>query len=41
VVLEGTIVLRTPDGEQDVGPGKAAVSPPGPAGAHGYYDGEV
>jgi uncharacterized cupin superfamily protein len=34
LVLEGTIVLRTPDGEQELIAGDAAAFPPGPDGAH-------
>jgi uncharacterized cupin superfamily protein len=34
LVLEGTIALRTPEGEQNVGRGEMVVFPPGPDGAH-------
>lgn len=34
LVLEGTIVLRTPEGEQEMSRGEMAAFPPGPAGAH-------
>jgi uncharacterized cupin superfamily protein len=34
LVLEGTIVLRTPEGEQDMVAGEMVAFPPGPAGAH-------
>ncbi len=34
VILEGTGVVRTPDGEIAVAPGQVVVFPPGPAGAH-------
>ncbi len=34
LVLEGTIVLRTPGGEQVMGAGEIAAFPTGPAGAH-------
>jgi len=33
-ILEGSGLLRTPDGERMVGPGDVVVCPPGPAGAH-------
>ncbi|HUP20731.1 MAG TPA: cupin domain-containing protein [Gemmatimonadota bacterium] len=35
-VLSGRAVLRTPDGEREVGPGDAMAFPPGPDGAHGF-----
>jgi uncharacterized cupin superfamily protein len=34
LVLEGTLVLRTPEGEEEVGRGDLVAFPPGPAGAH-------
>jgi uncharacterized cupin superfamily protein len=34
LVLEGTVVLRTPDGEQALERGDMVCFPPGPAGAH-------
>jgi uncharacterized cupin superfamily protein len=34
LVLEGTIALRTPEGEQEIAGGEIAVFPPGPDGAH-------
>ncbi len=34
VVLSGTGLVRTADGERTVGPGEVIVLPPGPAGAH-------
>lgn len=34
-VLSGRAILRTPEGEREVGPGDAMAFPPGPAGAHG------
>jgi uncharacterized cupin superfamily protein len=34
VVLDGTLVLRGPDGEEDVVTGDVVCFPPGPAGAH-------
>ena len=34
LVLEGTIVLRTPEGERELRRGETVVFPPGPAGAH-------
>jgi uncharacterized cupin superfamily protein len=34
LVVEGTVVLRTPDGEQTLEPGDLARFPAGPTGAH-------
>jgi uncharacterized cupin superfamily protein len=34
IVLEGTIALRTPDGERALERGEVVCFPPGPAGAH-------
>ncbi len=34
VVLDGAVVLRTPDGERALGRGDAVCFPPGPGGAH-------
>jgi uncharacterized cupin superfamily protein len=34
LVLEGTLILRVPDGEQEVGRGDLACFPSGPEGAH-------
>ena len=34
LVIEGTIVLRTPDGEHNLERGALVCFPPGPAGAH-------
>jgi uncharacterized cupin superfamily protein len=34
LVVEGTVVLRTPDGEQTLAPGDVVCFPAGPAGAH-------
>ena len=34
LVLEGEILLRTPEGERTVGRGELVCFPPGPAGAH-------
>ena len=34
VVLEGSVVLRHPDGEDELGPGDTVAFPSGPAGAH-------
>ncbi len=34
LVVDGTLVLRTPDGEQTLGRGDAVCFPAGPAGAH-------
>jgi uncharacterized cupin superfamily protein len=34
LVLDGTIVVRTPDGEEEAGRGDLMAFPPGPAGAH-------
>ena len=34
LVIDGTLVLRTPDGEQTVKRGDIVCFPPGPAGAH-------
>jgi uncharacterized cupin superfamily protein len=34
VVLEGTITVRVPDGELELGRGDTVAFPPGPAGAH-------
>jgi uncharacterized cupin superfamily protein len=34
LVVEGTVVLRTPDGEQTLEPGDLVRFPAGPAGAH-------
>jgi len=33
-ILEGTGLLRSPEGDVTVGPGDVVVCPPGPAGAH-------
>ena len=35
VVLEGTPTLRTPEGEEHIGPWEVAFFPSGPEGAHG------
>lgn len=34
IVLQGTIVLRTPDGEREIAPGDVVVFPPGAQAAH-------
>ncbi len=34
LVLEGTVVLRTPEGEEELGRGDVVAFPPGPEGAH-------
>ena len=34
LVLEGSILVRTPDGEEEIGRGDIVRFPPGPAGAH-------
>lgn len=34
IVLEGDVVVRTPDGEQEAGPGDAQIFRTGPSGAH-------
>jgi uncharacterized cupin superfamily protein len=34
VVLEGAVVLRTPEGEEELGRGEMVCFPAGPAGAH-------
>jgi uncharacterized cupin superfamily protein len=34
IVLEGTVILRAPDGEHELHPGDTVVFPPGPEGAH-------
>jgi uncharacterized cupin superfamily protein len=34
VVLEGVVVVRTPEGEHELERGEAVCFPPGPAGAH-------
>jgi uncharacterized cupin superfamily protein len=34
LVLEGTIVVRTPEGEEEAGRGDLIAFPPGPPGAH-------
>jgi uncharacterized cupin superfamily protein len=34
LVLEGTPTLRTPEGEEQIGPWEMVFFPPGPAGAH-------
>jgi uncharacterized cupin superfamily protein len=34
LVIEGTIVLRTPEGEQEMVGGEIVAFPPGPSGAH-------
>lgn len=34
IVLEGSVVVRTPAGEQDAGPGDSVVFVKGPSGAH-------
>jgi uncharacterized cupin superfamily protein len=36
LVFAGRAVLRTPEGEREVGPGDAIAFPTGPAGAHGF-----
>ena len=34
IVLEGNVIVRTPDGEQEAGNGDALIFPRGPFGAH-------
>jgi uncharacterized cupin superfamily protein len=34
LVLEGSVVVRAPDGEHELGRGEIVCFPPGPAGAH-------
>jgi uncharacterized cupin superfamily protein len=34
IVLEGTVIVRTPEGEEPASPGDAVRFPAGPAGAH-------
>ncbi len=34
VVLEGAVVVRTPEGEEQLGRGELVCFPPGPSGAH-------
>jgi len=38
VVLSGRGVLRSPEGEQEIGPGEVVVMPAGPAGAHRLHN---
>jgi len=34
IVLDGNVVVRTPDGEEEAGPGDAQIFSKGPSGAH-------
>lgn len=39
VVLSGTVMVRTPEGEEELGTGEVACFAPGPAGAHKVSNG--